>query len=171
MKHLLMPTVLAAVTAGFPLAVAAQQPADRMKDKPMAGEMAMPLAKGTFAGADKHLAAGSYEIITVDGKYVLRTSADFSADPGAPDIYVVLAPTPKVGKKDGVWLGKLASHTGAQSFTIPVDAKLDGLNLVVLWCKKYGVAVGTAAFDQAGLKTGMMDKPKPTMMDKPKPTS
>lgn len=126
----------------------------------VSAQVAMALAKGMFAGADNHVASGSYEIVMVDGKAVFQTSADLSVDPGAPDVYVVLSAGPKVGKKDGVWLGKLTSHTGAQSFMIPADATLDGLTHVVLWCKKYRVPIGTAAFDPAGVKHGMMDKMK-----------
>ncbi len=164
MKHTLAGwTLTAAVTISLPALASAQQPEtkDKMKkDGMMHEETAMALAKGMFAGADNHVASGSYQIVMVDGKPVFQTSADLSVDPGAPDVYVVLSPGPKVGKKDGIWLGKLASHTGAQSFAIPADAKLDGLTTVVLWCKKYSVPIGTAAFDPSGLKHGMMDKMK-----------
>ena len=80
-------------------------------------------------------------------------------DRGAPDVYVVLSKGPRVGKENAVWLGKLKSHTGTQSFAVPDKASLEGLDTVVLWCKKYSVPIGVAAFDPAGLmKDRMMEK-------------
>ncbi len=163
MKHVVTHAIVAAAVAfALPATARAQQSdQDKMKDKAMMhDEMAMALAKGTFVGADKHLASGSYEIVSVDGNHVLRTSADLSVDPGAPDVYVVLSSSATVGKKDGVWLGKLGSHTGAQSFAIPAGAKLDGLTQVVLWCKRYSATIGTASFDPSGVTGAMMDKMK-----------
>ena len=113
MKHVVTHAIVAAAVAfALPATARAQQSdQDKMKDKAMMhDEMAMALAKGTFVGADKHLASGSYEIVSVDGNHVLRTSADLSVDPGAPDVYVVLSSSATVGKKDGVWLGKLGSQ-------------------------------------------------------------
>lgn len=165
MKHLVTRAVLtAAMAVALPLGAHGQDPKDTMKDKMKDRAMmqdGMALATGTFAGADKHPVAGSYQIVTVDGKEVLQTSADLSVDPGAPDVYVVLSPGAKVGKKDAVWLGKLTSHSGAQSFTIPAGAKLEGLTQVVLWCKKFSATIGTASFDPSGLMHGMKDKMKP----------
>lgn len=172
MKHFLTHAIVAAaVVFALPTTARAQQSdqdkmKDKMKDKAMMhDEMAMALAKGTFAGADKHLASGSYEIVTVDGKQVLQTSADLSVDPGAPDVYVVLSSSAKVGKNDGVWLGKLGRHTGAQSFAIPTGAKLDGLTQVVLWCKRYSATIGTASFDPSGVARAMMDQMRSNHQD------
>ena len=118
----------------------------------------MALAKGEFSGADGHKSSGSYQILTVDGKHVLRTSEDLSVDAGAPDVYVVLANGPKVDKNNAVWLGKMESHSGVQTFAIPKDAKLEGMTTVVLWCKKYKATIGVAPFDPSGLTHGAMDK-------------
>lgn len=151
----------------LPIAASAQadtgmkKDAGAMKDGAMGMKhdaMAMAMAKGTFEGADGHLTSGSYEVVAIDGKHVLKTSADLSVDPRAPDVYVVLSNGPKVGKEKAVWLGKLTSHMGAQTFAIPADVKLEGTNTVVLWCKKYGATIGVAAFDPTALMHDRMDK-------------
>ena len=139
---------------------------DMMKKDAMGKEMgamgkesaSMSLAKGEFSGADGHKTSGSYEIAKIDGKHVLTTSQDMLVDADAPDVYVVLSNGPKVGKDNAVWLGKMASHSGVQTFTIPTDVKLDGMTTVVLWCKKYSATIGVAPFDPAGLRHGAMDK-------------
>ena len=83
----------------------------------------------------------------------LVTRAVLTADMAvALPLGVVLSPGAKVGKRDAVWLGKLTSHGGAQSFTIPAGAKLEGLN----------ATIGTASFDPSGLLHGMKDKMKPS---------
>ena len=140
----------------LPLTVAAQADTGMKKDG-----MAMAKAKGTFAGADGHKASGSYEIVDMNGQHVLQTSADLSVDPNAPDVYVVLSNSPKVGRNNAVWLGKMTSHMGVQTFTIPKDAKLDGMTTVVLWCKKYSATIGVAEFNPSGL---MADAMKPGAM-------
>ena len=168
MKPTLTRLALAAGLAlALPLTAIAQQPADTGMKKDAMGMKkdamgmkhdAMAMVKGTFAGADGHQTSGSYEIVEVDGKHVLKTSADLSVDPGAPDVYVVLSNGPKVGKKNAVWLGKMTSHMGVQAFTIPAGAKLDGKNTVVLWCKKYSATIGVADFDPSTLMHDAMKK-------------
>jgi len=153
-----------ALATGFvalvPLLLAAQQPAT----KPAMDKMSMVKAMGSFRGAEGHQSAGTYTIEEVGGKFVLAVSEDFSVDRGAPDAYVVLSSGAKVGKDKAVWLGKIKSYTGAQTFEIPAGAKLDGLTTVVLWCRRYSATIGTAGFDPAGLVHDTMDKiknPKP----------
>ena len=152
--------VAVSFAAALPIAAGAQADAGMKKDAMdmKHDAMTMALAKGTFEGADGHPTTGSYEVVAIDGKHVLKTSADLSVDPRAPDVYVVLSNGPKVGKEKAVWLGKLTSHMGAQTFAIPADVKLDGTNTVVLWCKKYGVTIGVAEFDPTALMHDRMGK-------------
>lgn len=164
--------LVAAMAMALPHAARAQQPAPRDKMEEMKkkdamkkdamglekGAMGMAMAKGEFSGADGHTTSGSYQVVEANGKRMLKTSDDLSVDPGAPDVYVVLSNGPKVGKENAVWLGKMTSHTGAQWFEIPASAKLDGMTMVVLWCKKYSATIGVAEFDAAGVMHGAMDK-------------
>ena len=154
-------TLTASLALGLPLAVGAQAK-DKMADKDMKmdhGEM-MALVKGDFAGASGHTSSGSYQIVKEGGKLMLHTSADFAVDDGAPDVYLVLSAGPKVGKDKAVWLGKLTSHMGEHSVEVPASAKLDQLDTVVLWCKKYSATIGVAPFDAAALAKAVMMMPQ-----------
>ncbi len=110
-----------------------------MKDK----DAVMMAPHGTFAGAEGHRAKGSYEIATAAGQTQLRLGSDFSVEKG-PDVYVVLSPAAKVPAKGALFLGKLTRFDGAQSFDVPAGTDLGAFTHVVLWCKKYSVAMGTA---------------------------
>ena len=155
-------TLTLSLAIGLPPAAGAQAQ-DKMADKDMKmdhGEM-MALAKGEFTGVGGHASSGSYQIVKEGGKLMLHTSADFAADEGAPDVYLVLSAGPKVGKDKAVWLGKLTKHMGKHSVEVPASAKLDQIDTVVLWCKKYSVTVGVAPLDGAALAKAAMHKMTP----------
>lgn len=159
-------TLAMGLLALVPTLLAAQQPkAPSAMDK----MDQMAVAKGTFVGADGHPVAGSYQITKMAGQLTLTTSADFSVDPRAPDVYVVLSNAAKVGKDHAVWLGKITGHTGAQIFVIPAAAKLEGMNQVVLWCKRYAATIGTASLDLAGLMHDSMEKDAMALRATPAP--
>ncbi|HEU5169679.1 MAG TPA: DM13 domain-containing protein [Gemmatimonadales bacterium] len=127
---------LAFVLAGAPLA--AQE-----RDAAMGQDAMMKPPQGTFAGAEGHRANGSYQITTAGGRTRLELGADFSVEKG-PDVYVVLSPTEGVPAQGAVFLGRLRRFDGAQAFDLPAGTDLGGFSHVVLWCKKYSVAMGTA---------------------------
>jgi hypothetical protein len=110
--------------------------------------------QGTFAGAEGHEAKGSYEIATAGGKTRLMLGEDFSVEKG-PDVHVVLSPAARVPEKGALFLGKIARFDGAQAFDVPAGTDLGGYTHVVLWCRKYSVAMGTAPLAAGG---AMMDK-------------
>ncbi len=125
------------------------------KDGMMKQEGAMAMAPhGTFAGAEGHRAKGSYEVATTGGKTQLKLGRDFSVEKG-PDVHVVLSPGAKVPATGALYLGKLSRFDGAQTFDVPAGTNLGSFTHVVLWCKKYSVAMGTAPL-AAG--DAMMDK-------------
>jgi hypothetical protein len=166
---------VSAVALLFSMAVAplAAQQTDAMKDKDammkdkdamakdkdaMMKDEAMAMAPhGTFAGAEGHRAKGSYEIAAAGGKTQLTLGSDFSVEKG-PDVYVVLSPGPKVPAKGALFLGKLTRFDGAQSFDVPAGTDLGGYTHVVLWCRKYSVAMGTASLAAGGAMMDKMDK-------------
>lgn len=131
--------------------LAAQETMTKEKD-------AMAMAPhGTFAGAEGHKAKGSYEIATAEGKTQLKLGSDFSVEKG-PDVYVVLSPAAKVPAKGALFLGKLTRFDGAQAFDVPAGTDLGGYTHVVLWCRKYSVAMGTASLAAGGAMMDKMDK-------------
>jgi len=126
----------------------AQETDSMAKDK---GAMA---PHGTFVGAEGHTAKGAYEIATAGGKTELKLGSDFSVEKG-PDVYVVLSPAAKVPAKGALYLGKLSRFDGAQAFPVPAGTDLGAYTHVVLWCKKYSVAMGIASLAGGG---AMMDQ-------------
>jgi hypothetical protein len=133
--------------------------ADSMADHGMAEHGMMQDAmgitsRGTFSGAEGHRAKGSFEITTTSGTTRVALGDDFSVQRG-PDVYVVLSPGPKVPKQGALNLGKLARFSGAQSYQIPAGTDLAAYTHVVIWCRKYDVAMGTAPLASGA---GMMHK-------------
>jgi len=99
--------------------------------------------RGSFSGAEGHEAGGGFEVIADQGKSRLRLAPDFSVQKG-PDVYVVLSNSPQVGKGGSLYLGKLKKFSGEQVYDIPSGTDLSAYSHVVLWCKKYHVAMGSA---------------------------
>jgi len=109
------------------------------------------LARGSFV-SQEHDTSGTARVIELsDGRRVLRLE-DFSTING-PDLHVWLS----VKKAGGGWfkygtgravkLGPLKANQGSHNYAIPDDADLDGLNSVVIWCKRFFVAFGSAPLD------------------------
>lgn len=109
------------------------------------------LASGRFV-SQEHETTGSARVIELpDGERVLRLD-DLETSNG-PDLHVWLS----VKKAGGGWfkygtgravkLGPLKANRGSHNYPIPDDADLDGLNSVVIWCKRFFVAFGSAPLD------------------------
>jgi hypothetical protein len=50
----------------------------------------------------------------------------------------------KYGGGRKVQLGELKANRGSHNYAIPAGADLDGLRSVVIWCKRFHVAFGSA---------------------------
>ncbi|MGH7526982.1 MAG: DM13 domain-containing protein [Gemmatimonadales bacterium] len=101
----------------------------------------MATNKGTLHGAEGHQAGGGFEIHVAGTDRHVRLGSDFKVERG-PDVYVVLSRGPKVADGD-LYLGKLKRFSGASDYAIPAKADLASYTHLVLWCKKYSVAMGT----------------------------
>ncbi|MGH3474624.1 MAG: DM13 domain-containing protein [Aeromicrobium sp.] len=106
------------------------------------------LASGTFV-SQEHETSGTAKIFELpDGSRTLRLE-DFSTTNG-PDLHVWMSEK----KAGGNWfkygggrkaqLGELKANQGSHNYAIPADVELDGLNSVVIWCKRFHVAFGSA---------------------------
>lgn len=128
---------------------------DRMQDGKMHddkmhdGMMRSGMIKGNFQGAEGHDASGSFEVVTEAGKSRVVLGRDFEVERG-PDVYLVLSPSPKVREGEAVYLAKLAKFKGEQAYDVPGGTDLSRLTHLVLWCKKYAVAMGSAALASGG---------------------
>ncbi len=132
----------ATVTEAAPTAA----PAPDESSSPSAGPT--ELASGTFV-SQEHETTGTATVIELaDGSRTVRLEG-FSTSNG-PDLHVWLSEK----KAGGNWfkygsgrkapLGELKANRGSHNYAIPADVEVDGLRSVVIWCKRFHVAFGSA---------------------------
>ncbi len=109
------------------------------------------LARSTFV-SQEHETSGTATVIELpDGSRTLRLEG-FETSNG-PDLHVWLSDEKaggnwfKYGGGRSVPLGELKANRGNHNYAIPDDAELDGLRSVVIWCKRFHVAFGSAPLD------------------------
>lgn len=109
----------------------------------------MELARGTFV-SQEHDTSGAAQILRLaDGSLTLRLEG-FETTNG-PDLHVWLSDRAaggswfKYDEGDRVELGELKANKGNHNYAIPADADLDDIKSVVIWCKRFRVAFGSAA--------------------------
>ena len=106
------------------------------------------IVSGTFV-SQEHETSGTATVIELpDGSRTLRLE-DFSTS-NCPDLHVWMSEK----KAGGNWfkygggrkaqLGELKANKGSHNYSIPADVELDGLNSVVIWCKRFHVSFGSA---------------------------
>lgn len=140
-------TLLAGLLLIQPLAAQADT-SHAMAHDAMAHDDAAAMGKsphGTFTGLSNHRSSGGFEIVTTNGEHELRLSPDFSLDQ-APDVYVVLSASTAVDSKS-LYLGRLRKLSGPSTFSIPSGTDLGSFSHVVLWCKKFSVALADASLE------------------------
>ena len=106
------------------------------------------LASGTFV-SQEHETSGTATVIELaDGSRTLRLEG-FSTSNG-PDLHVWLSEKEaggnwfKYGSGRKAQLGELKANQGSHNYAIPADVELDGLRSIVIWCKRFHVAFGSA---------------------------
>ena len=109
------------------------------------------LASGEFVGQE-HETSGTATVIELpDGSRTLRLEG-FETTNG-PDLHVWLSEKTaggnwfKYGGGRKAQLGELKANRGNHNYAIPADVELDGLRSVVIWCKRFYVAFGSAPLD------------------------
>ena len=109
------------------------------------------LARGTFV-SQEHETSGTATVIELpDGARTLRLEG-FETTNG-PDLHVWLSEKQaggnwfKYGSGRKAQLGELKANRGSHNYAIPSDLELDGLRSVVIWCKRFHVAFGSAPLD------------------------
>jgi hypothetical protein len=106
------------------------------------------LASGAFVSQEQETSGTATVIELADGTRTLRLEG-FETTNG-PDLHVWLSEK----KAGGNWfkyasgrkaqLGELKANRGSHNYAIPDDVDLDGLRSVVIWCKRFYVAFGSA---------------------------
>ncbi|HWL37219.1 MAG TPA: DM13 domain-containing protein [Frankiaceae bacterium] len=102
----------------------------------------------SMLGDRAHHASGTVRVLRLaDGARVLRLEG-LDVENG-PDLYVTLAaaaPDAPNGAYDSdyVSLGRLKGNKGDQTYAVPGSVDLTRYKSVVIWCKRFSVAFGTA---------------------------
>jgi hypothetical protein len=124
-----------------------------------------PSAEGKLVGAENHEASGTVHIVGAGEKRQLHFTPDFSVEKG-PDVYVTLTNGPEPVEGASVTIAKLTRFSGEQSFDLPASADVSRYSHLVLWCRKYSVAMAVAKLSHHSEKgDGMMGK-EGAMMEK-----
>jgi hypothetical protein len=101
------------------------------------------LGSGEFVDG-AHPTTGTATLIETAGEGRVVTLTQFATDPG-PDLRVYLVPAGKDGVAGGVDLGALKGNEGNQQYAVPDTFARDATGLqVVVWCRAFTVAFGTA---------------------------
>jgi hypothetical protein len=106
-----------------------------------------PIVSGTFVGL-AHPTEGRVAVVEVGGAERRLTLTGFQTDPG-PDlfVYLVAGGNPE-DVDDHESLGSLRGNKGNQQYTIPPGVDTERYDTVVIWCRAFSVAFGSASLGQ-----------------------
>lgn len=100
------------------------------------------IKSGQFEGRSDHETSGGVSIIVTDGQTLLVLEEEFSLD-GAPDPKIGFG---KNGFDSATLFSKLEDKAGAQVYVIPASIDVSEFNEVYIWCEKFDIPLGVAAF-------------------------
>jgi hypothetical protein len=105
------------------------------------------LSRGAFrSGA--HSTAGVASLIRRPAGQQVVTLTRLDTSPG-PDLRVYLARGDGTDVRGAVDLGGLRGNKGTQQYAVPSGVDTSGYGAVVIWCRAFSVAFGTAALSPA----------------------
>lgn len=106
------------------------------------------LASGAFHSGE-HRTTGAAALLRRPSGRAVVTLTDLDTSPG-PDLRVYLAVSPTGPVAAGLDLGRLRGNRGTQQYEVPAGADLGRYRAVVIWCRAFTVAFGTAALVTPG---------------------
>ena len=101
------------------------------------------LSRGLFTSGE-HETAGKATVIRLGAGGRVLTLTDFATSPG-PDLRVYLVTGDAADLGDVVDLGGLKGNKGDQQYELPASVDLNRHRTVVVWCRAFSVAFGSAA--------------------------
>ena len=104
------------------------------------------VGRGTFRSGE-HETTGSAAFVRLGSGRVVLTLTDFATSPG-PDLRVYLATGGSKALGDSTDLGALKGNKGDQEYGIPAGLDLRRYCTVVIWCRAFSVAFGTARLER-----------------------
>jgi electron transfer DM13 len=111
-------------------------------NEPPAARMNTALGSGGFESGE-HATRGKATVIRLAEGGTVLTLTDFETSPG-PDLRVYLASGGPEDLGDVVDLGALKGNKGNQQYDVPASADLNRHRTVVIWCRAFSVAFGSA---------------------------
>ena len=166
MKHVLLIGLVYFLTIGCQKGASVNQSTDTstVASSPSAtaqsqGTPASPsniVKSGTFVAGEQPT-MGAVKIVTKNGKSYLELDREFKTSDQAPDLVIILhrsddilgsTKPPSYSLKEGDYaiVAPLAKFTGAQSYPIPDNIKLDDYKSAAIWCRKFNATFGVAKF-------------------------
>ena len=108
------------------------------------------IASGTFMTVQQNKATeGTARIVMENGKRYLEFDGGFTTAQG-PDVQIILHRNSSipvnVNEADYVTLAQLKSFDGAQRYELPANINPSDFQSVGIWCRKFNVTFGYAAF-------------------------
>jgi hypothetical protein len=112
------------------------------------------IRSGTFVSGE-HATQGTVRILTQNGKHFLELDRTFKTSEMGPDLVVILhrsdhvigstkPPAYALEAGDYAIIAPLKKFSGAQSYSIPENIKLDNYKSVAIWCRKFNATFGAA---------------------------
>ena len=119
-------------------------------DKIVSSQTDRIIGVGEFKDADRaHKGAGKAQLIEKsDGSFEIQLS-EFEVTNG-PDLVLYVSSASSIEKStdvtDSTWtnLGKLKGNKGDQIYNLPLDAKVEDVKSVVVWCEAFSVLFSAA---------------------------
>jgi Electron transfer DM13 len=100
------------------------------------------LGRGTFTSGE-HETTGQVALIRLAGGETVLTLTELETSPG-PDLRVYLVTGSAEDLGDVVDLGALKGNKGSQQYDVPASADPKRHRTVVIWCRAFSVAFGSA---------------------------
>jgi hypothetical protein len=109
---------------------------------------------GSFVSGE-HPTQGIARIVDQGGKFAIELDSNFKTFDMGPDLVVVLhrsddvigntnPPAYPLKEGDYVFIEELQKFSGAQTYAIPSNVKLDDYKSVAIWCRKFNATFGAA---------------------------
>jgi hypothetical protein len=106
------------------------------------------LRSGTFRSGE-HETTGTAALLRLPSGGSVVTLTHLDTSPG-PDLRVHLAVGPTGGVDGALDLGRLRGNRGTQQYAVPGGVDLARYGAVVIWCRAFTVAFGTASLRPPG---------------------
>lgn len=100
------------------------------------------LGRGTFRSGE-HETTGTAELLRRPDRTAVVTLTALDTSPG-PDLRVYLVPGSGDTVRGALDLGALRGNRGTQQYDVPAGTNLARYGSVVIWCRAFSVAFGTA---------------------------